>query len=182
MVRSLLTVIGVSVGLQLGGMPGAWAKSKPSPAARALRGAGPLPMKMKAPAAIATPARKLSTGLLNLGHLDKPGARLAQKRFELVPGGTLRFATSESAVRGLGRIQAPQGALVVRRTVLKAPKPGLAGGRAEIEYRLTLPLNAKPGVYKVSTGGAFQVRQDPAWAFSFELHVGKRRIGEPRPL
>ena len=127
-------------------------------------------------------AKSAPTGLVDLGRLEKPGVTLRQKRFALVPGGTLRFATTESVVRGLGPIHTPKGAVVVRRTVLKPAKPGLAGGSAVVEYRFTLPVATKPGLYRVTSSGTFQGRADPAWAFSFELHVAMRRIGEPRPL
>jgi len=113
-------------------------------------------------------------GVTDLGLLEEPGKELKKKTFELKPGETLRFATYESAVRGLGEIKIdPPGALLLKRKALE-PVNSTPGGSTLFEYTFSVPRGAQPDTLTVTTSGAFQVRDDPDWAFSFNVKVGPK--------
>lgn len=116
------------------------------------------------------------SGVKDLGYLGAPGKTLKGKTQTLKPGESLRFTTSENQIRALGKITVtPAGAVTVKQKILERPPPGMLGGMSKVEYTISVPKNATPGkTAKVKTTGAFQVRNDPDWAFSFNVKVGKR--------
>lgn len=139
------------------------------------------------PAAARALGKHGHTGVLDLRTLAKPGAALAGKTHDLLPGGTLRFVVKEQVlkdrvVNGLGEVTAPAG-VTVKRTVLKAAPANDSGGLTRVEYRISLPVSAKPGLYEVKTAGVSSSAKNAAdWSFHFSLRVTPHRPGEPRPL
>ena len=93
------------------------------------------------------------------------------------PGETLRFATRENHIYGVGEFRLePKGGLEVHRKLIDPAVAGRLGAPSLYEYTLKLPADAKPGsTVRVATGGHFQTRNDPDWAFSFAVSVGSGR-------
>ncbi|HVY60637.1 MAG TPA: hypothetical protein VHF22_03245, partial [Planctomycetota bacterium] len=86
----------------------------------------------------------------------------------------ITFTTRENQIFGIGEVRVePRGALEVRRKMLEAAPPHRLGGTSLYEYTIAVPKGAKPGAtIRVSTGGHFQTRADPDWAFRFSVRVG----------
>ena len=119
----------------------------------------------------ATPA----PATVDLGEIDKPGAKLKGSTQVLVPGETLKFRTRENQIWGLGQITVkPAGALTLSSKQLQPMHAGQLGSTSLNEYSFTVPKNAKPGtVFTVTTAANYQSRNDPSWAFSFKVKVSK---------
>jgi hypothetical protein len=110
---------------------------------------------------------------LELGELEKPGAVLGNTTQELRPGDTLQFSARINQIWGIGEITVtPAGALDVQSKLLEDRTHGAAGETLLYQWSFKVPESAEPGsTIELKTSGHWQVRDDPNWAFSFQVKV-----------
>ena len=112
-------------------------------------------------------------GDIALGLLNEPGDQLKGKTFELARGKSLSFEAAENQIRCIRDIDIrPASAVTLEEKVIQDREEGMLGGTTRRLRTLTVSESAAVGsTVTLETNTCFQVRNDPAWKFSFKIKV-----------
>ncbi len=117
--------------------------------------------------------RKGGGGAVDLGMLEKPGAKLGGSTHELAPGATLRFEFGENQIWGINKLTVdPPHAATVEDQLLEKYTDHVLGSMSKHAMTIKISEKAKSGEkIKFTTNPNYQSRDSPDWAFSFSVHV-----------
>jgi hypothetical protein len=112
-------------------------------------------------------------GVKDLGHLAEPGGTLKGSKQNVTTGETLRFEADTNQIRGLGQITIdPPHGVALSEHLVKAMHKGQLGDVTTYQYNFAVGADVKPGTtFRVTAHGNYQVRDDPTWAFTFDIVV-----------
>ena len=106
---------------------------------------------------------------LSLGLMPKPGAVLGGKTFSLKPGQSLVFEAEGNQINNMGGLTAA--GLQLSQDWLSGPAS--MGGDVRYRYTVTLPQDTAVGTrFSLKSNPAFQSRNNPNYAFTFEIVAG----------